>query len=395
MTLTYPVGTPLSKTQAAVDRIEQHILQIDGVASTFTTVGRKPAGWGSTLGGNVARLHASMDKKRRGETDRAVAAIRKLGYLAPGAQFTVAGDTGGGDPIYYVAVRARRPDPGRGRQTRRVHQLDPRDGQRADRRRGRRRPPQRQHRSHHAARCSASTRATRRPPRASRSAARSRPRSARRPGSSTCACNFRPSGATAWATCRTCAFARATGRCIGSRDVATFEMGKAPTKIERQDKQRVVRVTGGVDQQSGTKLGAVSAEDRRGDQHAGIPADRRRADARRATPVLRRDDEQHGHRAAHVVRARLHADGHPLRIVPDAVRHHVLGAGRDRRRARRPRLDGSDAQPVLDDRHHHALRPRREERHPAGRLREHDAPTRPARARRRCARRPGSGCARS
>ena len=97
MTLTYPVGTPLWKTQATIDRIERHILAIPGVASTFTRSGSKPAGWGSTVGGNVGRLHASMDKKRRGETNRAIAEMRKLGYLAPGgAVFTVAGDGGNG-----------------------------------------------------------------------------------------------------------------------------------------------------------------------------------------------------------------------------------------------------------------------------------------------------------
>src|ERR1017187_2567769 len=56
MTLTFPTGTPLATTQAAVDKLEAAILRLPNIRSTITTTGTKPAGWGETLGGNVARM---------------------------------------------------------------------------------------------------------------------------------------------------------------------------------------------------------------------------------------------------------------------------------------------------------------------------------------------------
>jgi HAE1 family hydrophobic/amphiphilic exporter-1 len=105
MTLTYPTGTPLAKTQAAIDRIETAILKVDGIDKTITTSGVKPSGYGSTIGGNVGRMYAEMDKKRRKETNRAIREIRQFSNLAPGAVFNVAGEGGGGgggDPIFYT-----------------------------------------------------------------------------------------------------------------------------------------------------------------------------------------------------------------------------------------------------------------------------------------------------
>ena len=105
MTLSFPTGTPLKTTQAAVDRLEEAIVKVDGVEKVITTTGVKPSGFGSTIGGNVARMFAEMDKNRRKETNRAVRDIRKLSSIAPGALFTVAGEGGGGgggDPINYT-----------------------------------------------------------------------------------------------------------------------------------------------------------------------------------------------------------------------------------------------------------------------------------------------------
>src|ERR1700676_1241009 len=105
MTLSFPTGTPLKTTQAAVDRLEEAIVNVDGIEKVITTSGVKPSGFGSTFGGNVARMFAEMDKNRRKETNRAVHDIRKLSAIAPGALFTVAGEGGGGgggDPINYT-----------------------------------------------------------------------------------------------------------------------------------------------------------------------------------------------------------------------------------------------------------------------------------------------------
>ncbi|MDQ6941265.1 MAG: efflux RND transporter permease subunit [Candidatus Eremiobacteraeota bacterium] len=105
MTLSFPTGTPLKTTQATVDRLEEAIVKVDGIEKVITTTGVKPSGFGSTVGGNVARMYAEMDKNRRKETNRAVRDIRKLSAIAPGALFTVAGEGGGGgggDPINYT-----------------------------------------------------------------------------------------------------------------------------------------------------------------------------------------------------------------------------------------------------------------------------------------------------
>jgi HAE1 family hydrophobic/amphiphilic exporter-1 len=105
MTLSYPTGTPIAVTQQAVDRVEQAILGIPHVKSTITTVGRKPAGWGQTIGGNVAQMSVSLDNDHRRETNDVVRKIRAFSDMAPGAVLTVAGEGGGGsggDPIFYT-----------------------------------------------------------------------------------------------------------------------------------------------------------------------------------------------------------------------------------------------------------------------------------------------------
>ena len=104
MTFTYPVGTPIRKTDQAIDRFVHDVLQVPGVVNVISTVGYKPAGWGTTQGGNFARIYAGMAKDRRNETNRAIDDIRKIAVAFPGATITVAGEGGGGggDPIYFT-----------------------------------------------------------------------------------------------------------------------------------------------------------------------------------------------------------------------------------------------------------------------------------------------------
>jgi HAE1 family hydrophobic/amphiphilic exporter-1 len=105
MTVSFPTGTPIGTTAAAVDRLEQRILTVPHVASTITTVGNKPAGWGLTIGGNVARLTVQLDKAFRRETNTVVQTIRTFGDVVPGATMTVQAEGGGGsggDPIFYT-----------------------------------------------------------------------------------------------------------------------------------------------------------------------------------------------------------------------------------------------------------------------------------------------------
>ncbi len=104
MTVTFPVGTTLATTQARIDALELAILKIPGIERTISTTGTKPSGFSSTRAGNVARLTATMETSRRRETQRAVLEIRKLEYLVPGARFTVSqnGGGGGGSAINYT-----------------------------------------------------------------------------------------------------------------------------------------------------------------------------------------------------------------------------------------------------------------------------------------------------
>ncbi len=103
MNVTYPPGTPITTTAHYVSRLESGIMKISGIKSVSSTVGRKPSGWGSSQGGNYAQLNASTLDDRRKDTNKIIAEIRKLSYLVPGGQLEVAGDTGGGSgaTIFY------------------------------------------------------------------------------------------------------------------------------------------------------------------------------------------------------------------------------------------------------------------------------------------------------
>ncbi len=101
MSVTYPAGTPIATTNRYVSGLEDAIMKMDGIKSVSATTGRKPSGWGSVTGGNYAVLHAMMQDNRIKDTNATIREIRKLGYLVPGAEFDVAGDNGNGPAIYY------------------------------------------------------------------------------------------------------------------------------------------------------------------------------------------------------------------------------------------------------------------------------------------------------
>ncbi len=104
MTLTYPPGTPIRMTSHYVDALDRGILQLAGIESVSSTVGRKPSGWGSSVGGNYATLNAQTYPNRRHDTNALIAKIRRLAYLAPGGNLQVSGDGGGGSgaQIFYA-----------------------------------------------------------------------------------------------------------------------------------------------------------------------------------------------------------------------------------------------------------------------------------------------------
>jgi multidrug efflux pump subunit AcrB len=99
-TLTYHIGTPLATTAIGMARLEHELLKIDGVTSVLSTVGQKPSGFGSILGGHVARFSVVLDKKRRNETDRVLTVARTLSWAVPGAVYQVASE--GGNPLAFT-----------------------------------------------------------------------------------------------------------------------------------------------------------------------------------------------------------------------------------------------------------------------------------------------------
>jgi hydrophobic/amphiphilic exporter-1 (mainly G- bacteria), HAE1 family len=104
MTVTYPPGTPIATTNRFVAHLEDAIMKLDGMKSVSATTGRKTAGWSSVTGGNFAQLNATMQDNRIKDTNKTIKKIRQLGYLVPGAEFDVAGDTGNGPDIYYSLI---------------------------------------------------------------------------------------------------------------------------------------------------------------------------------------------------------------------------------------------------------------------------------------------------
>ena len=105
ITLTFPTGTPLYVTQAAIDRIDSAALKIPHVDTVRSASGRKPAGWGTTTGGFVGIIRVTLQKDHRPEEDALLLQLRKIAPpLAKGAQVQVSlrGGGGSGAPINYT-----------------------------------------------------------------------------------------------------------------------------------------------------------------------------------------------------------------------------------------------------------------------------------------------------
>ncbi len=104
MAVSYPPGTPISMTDRYVTHLEDALMKVKWMKSVSSTVGMKPSGFGMTTGGNFARLTAQVDDAHVKQTNKVVAQIRKMGYLVPGADFQVnqeSGGGGGGAAIFY------------------------------------------------------------------------------------------------------------------------------------------------------------------------------------------------------------------------------------------------------------------------------------------------------
>ena len=108
----YRVGQPLATTAAAIARLEQRLIAIDGVKSVLTTVGAKRSGFGNNTGGNLATFTVILDKARRRETARVLASAQKFGALVPGADYQIAKEGGGGGGGSAIQFTMMGPDAG-------------------------------------------------------------------------------------------------------------------------------------------------------------------------------------------------------------------------------------------------------------------------------------------
>jgi HAE1 family hydrophobic/amphiphilic exporter-1 len=102
MTVSYASGTPIETTNRFVGRLENAIMKLPGVKSVSSTVGRKPASFSGITGGNFAQLTAQMADGHIKDTNNTITSIRKLGYLVPGAEFDVAQESGNGAAVQYA-----------------------------------------------------------------------------------------------------------------------------------------------------------------------------------------------------------------------------------------------------------------------------------------------------
>ncbi len=101
-TITYPTGTPLAVTAAALQRIETAALRVADVESVRTTAGVKPGEYDDIRGGFLGRFRVTLDKNHRRATNATIDMLRKqLPPLAAGAVLTVS-ERGGQGQVDYT-----------------------------------------------------------------------------------------------------------------------------------------------------------------------------------------------------------------------------------------------------------------------------------------------------
>jgi HAE1 family hydrophobic/amphiphilic exporter-1 len=108
--LQYRVGQPLAVTEKAMATLENGLLHIDGVESVLSTVGSKSEGFSDLNGGYLAQFTVILDKNRRRETPRVLGDARKLAYLVPGADYEIATEGGGGGGGSAIQFNLSGPD---------------------------------------------------------------------------------------------------------------------------------------------------------------------------------------------------------------------------------------------------------------------------------------------
>ncbi len=103
--VTFPVGTPLRVSEAALDKISAAVMTLPHIDTVRTYAGEKPDGWGSTDGGFVGNFNITLQKAHRRDQDDVIAKLRTmLPPLVRGGEVTVTGRGGGGSglPISFT-----------------------------------------------------------------------------------------------------------------------------------------------------------------------------------------------------------------------------------------------------------------------------------------------------
>ncbi len=105
VTVQYPAGTPIAQTQAATLRLSDAFAKMKGVRDVAATVGRGSNGFSEVVGGHVAEIRVYLYDNQRHEEHNVVASAERLGYLAPGAHISAAGAANAGaPPITYTVT---------------------------------------------------------------------------------------------------------------------------------------------------------------------------------------------------------------------------------------------------------------------------------------------------
>ena len=105
VTLQYPAGTPIGVTAAATARLTSAFEKMNGVRAVSATVGRGSNGFSDIIGGQMAEIRVYLFNTQRHEEHNVVAAAERLGALAPGAQISAVGaQNAGAPPITYTVT---------------------------------------------------------------------------------------------------------------------------------------------------------------------------------------------------------------------------------------------------------------------------------------------------
>jgi HAE1 family hydrophobic/amphiphilic exporter-1 len=105
VTLQYPAGTPIGVTAAATRRLTSAFEKMPGVRGVSATVGRGSNGFSDVIGGQMAELRVRLFDSQRHQEHNVVAAAERLGNLAPGARISAVGaQNAGAPPITYTVT---------------------------------------------------------------------------------------------------------------------------------------------------------------------------------------------------------------------------------------------------------------------------------------------------